>query len=58
MKKQKKICINCPGCGAKIGTTYSLIDTELICPECKCRISLNYRNNIYSIYRIEENLDD
>ena len=49
MKKQKKIIVSCPYCGAEIGKSLSLEHTELTCLQCRSRLTVNYKNNVLTV---------
>ncbi len=49
MKKQKKIIVSCPYCGAEVGKSFSLEHTELTCLKCKSKLTVNYKNNVLTV---------
>ena len=49
MKKQKKIIVSCPYCGAEVGKSISMEHAELTCLQCRSRLTVNYKNNVLTV---------
>lgn len=49
VKKQRKIIVSCPYCGAEVGKSQSLEHTELTCLKCRSRLTVNYKNNVLTV---------